>query len=237
MYGRGGKGNIFVWASGNGGRYGDNCNCDGYTNSIYTISISSTSEKELIPWYSEICASTLASTYSSGAGDEKQIITTDLRYKVKINVTVFLSVDFVRLNDKYIYRGMCTAKHTGTSASAPIAAAIIALALEANPSLTWRDVQHILVLTSQKHHLNAPDWKQNAKGRWFSGRYGYGLMDAGAIVEMARDWVNVPEQILCEQNVIMNSQPVKSKEPTEKNGILSIFFDYDGLSCKNGVFQ
>ena len=34
--GRGGKGNIFVWASGNGGRYEDNCNCDGYTNSIYT---------------------------------------------------------------------------------------------------------------------------------------------------------------------------------------------------------
>jgi len=34
--GRNGKGNIFVWASGNGGRYQDNCNCDGYTNSIYT---------------------------------------------------------------------------------------------------------------------------------------------------------------------------------------------------------
>lgn len=80
LSGRGGKGNIFVWASGNGGRYDDNCNCDGYTNSIYTISISSTSEQEKIPWYSEFCVSTLASTYSSGAGDEKQIITTDLRY-------------------------------------------------------------------------------------------------------------------------------------------------------------
>ena len=33
--GRHGKGNIFVWASGNGGRYSDNCNCDGYTNSIF----------------------------------------------------------------------------------------------------------------------------------------------------------------------------------------------------------
>ena len=64
--GRGGKGNIFVWASGNGGRSMDNCNCDGYTNSIYTITISSTTEKEEIPWYSEYCVSTLASTYSSG---------------------------------------------------------------------------------------------------------------------------------------------------------------------------
>ena len=31
--GRGGKGSIFVWASGNGGHHTDNCNCDGYTNS------------------------------------------------------------------------------------------------------------------------------------------------------------------------------------------------------------
>ena len=66
LSGRGGKGNIFIWASGNGGRSYDNCNCDGYTNSIYTITISSTSEQEEIPWYSEYCVSTLASTYSSG---------------------------------------------------------------------------------------------------------------------------------------------------------------------------
>merc|ERR1712223_2217917 len=34
--GRNGKGSIFVWAAGNGGRDYDNCNCDGYTNSIWT---------------------------------------------------------------------------------------------------------------------------------------------------------------------------------------------------------
>ena len=78
---------------------------------------------------------------------------------------------------------MCTKKHTGTSASAPLAAGIIALALEANPELTWRDVQHILVRTSEKHHLNTKDWKVNSMGRWFSNRYGYGLMNAGRIVE------------------------------------------------------
>ena len=30
-----------------------------------------------------------------------------------------------------------------------MASAIIALALEANPSLTWRDVQHLIVQTSR----------------------------------------------------------------------------------------
>ena len=41
----------------------DNCNCDGYATSIYTITVSSTSESGHIPWYSEACSSTLATTY------------------------------------------------------------------------------------------------------------------------------------------------------------------------------
>ena len=38
-YGRKGYGNVFVVASGNGGTVGDNCNFDGYANSIYTVTI------------------------------------------------------------------------------------------------------------------------------------------------------------------------------------------------------
>lgn len=37
--GRKGFGSIFVVASGNGGQYDDNCNYDGYANSIYTVTI------------------------------------------------------------------------------------------------------------------------------------------------------------------------------------------------------
>ena len=170
--GRDGKGSIFVWASGNGGRYKDNCNCDGYATSIYTITISSTSESGQIPWYSEACSSTLATTYSSGTTTEKQIVTTDLHYS-------------------------CTVKHTGTSASAPMAAAIIALVLEANPSLTWRDVQHIIVRTAQPKNLRATDWKPNGMNRMVSHSYGYGLMDTAAMVKVAKDWTLVPRQEKC----------------------------------------
>lgn len=77
-----------------------------YTNSLYTLSISSATEKGSVPWYSEACSSTLATTYSSGSFGERQIVTTDLHHG-------------------------CTASHTGTSASAPLAAGICALALEA----------------------------------------------------------------------------------------------------------
>ena len=38
--------------------------------------------------------------------------------------------------------------HTGTSAAAPLAAGILALVLEAAPDLTWRDVQHLVVWSS-----------------------------------------------------------------------------------------
>ncbi|CAG2240268.1 FURIN [Mytilus edulis] len=171
--GRGGLGSIYVWASGNGGRDGDSCNCDGYTNSIHTLSISSATEYGNIPWYSEACSSTLATTYSSGSGGEKQIVTTDLRKT-------------------------CTETHTGTSASAPLAAGLVALALEANPGLTWRDMQHIVVHTAKKANLKADDWVVNGVNRSVSHSFGYGLMDAGAMVRLARNWTKVPPQHICE---------------------------------------
>ena len=62
-----------MWASGNGGTK-DNCNCDGYAVSPYTISVGSASEHNDFPWYAEFCSSTLAVTYSSGSSGEKQIV-------------------------------------------------------------------------------------------------------------------------------------------------------------------
>ncbi|XP_046890414.1 furin (paired basic amino acid cleaving enzyme) b isoform X1 [Hypomesus transpacificus] len=184
--GRGGLGSIFVWASGNGGRERDSCNCDGYTNSIYTLSISSTTQYGNVPWYSEACSSTLATTYSSGNPGEKQIVTTDLRQK-------------------------CTDSHTGTSASAPLAAGIIALALEANANLTWRDMQHLVVRTSQPAHLSADDWKTNGMGRRVSHSYGYGLLDAGAMVALAQNWTSVGPQHQCVLTMLSEPREMGSR--------------------------
>ncbi|BFY97735.1 hypothetical protein BsWGS_00774 [Bradybaena similaris] len=196
--GRGSLGSIFVWASGNGGRDSDNCNCDGYTNSIYTLSISSATENGNIPWYSEACSSTLATTYSSGSGGEKQIVTTDLRQS-------------------------CTETHTGTSASAPLAAGIIALALESNPSLTWRDMQHIVVETAKPQNLNADDWAINGVGKKVSHSFGFGLMDAAAMVSLARNWTTVPEQHICE----IRSQDHNSQQ-IPMNGRITVTLYTDG---------
>lgn len=126
------------------------------------------------PWYAEKCASTMATTYSSGTYSDHKIITTDLH-------------------------NQCTEGHTGTSASAPLAAGIFALVLEANPNLTWRDIQHLVAFTSQYNSLAAnPGWKTNAAGFKVNSRFGFGLLDASALVKSALKWKQVPEKKICE---------------------------------------
>jgi len=70
--GRGGKGNIYVWATGNGGLTDDDCNCDGYTTSIYTISVGCIGDHGLSAYYTELCSSTLGVTFNGGSHREKE---------------------------------------------------------------------------------------------------------------------------------------------------------------------
>lgn len=191
IQGRKGRGSIFVWASGNGGRHTDSCNCDGYTNSIFTLSISSATQGGYKPWYLEECSSTLASTYSSGTpGNDKSVATVDMDAKLRPD-------------------HICTVEHTGTSASAPLAAGIAALALEANPNLTWRDMQYLVVLTSRSGPLEKePGWILNGVKRKVSHKFGYGLMDAGAMVSLAEQWTNVPPQHICKSQEINEERAI-----------------------------
>ena len=73
-FGRQGYGSIYVVASGNGGSAGDNCNYDGYANSIFTITIGAVDETGHMPYYAEECASMLAVTFSSGSSLMRSIV-------------------------------------------------------------------------------------------------------------------------------------------------------------------
>lgn len=78
-------------------------------------------------------------------------------------------------------------------------AGIFALAFSARPELTWRDLQHILVLTGVPINEDE-DWDTTYIGRKFSHAYGYGKLDAYAVVEKAKTidllkpqaWYNSP---------------------------------------------
>ena len=96
-----------------------------------------------------------------------------------------------------------TSTMNGTSSAAPVLSGVVALMLEANPSLKWRDVKHILAKTArifdystadQTHpdgsdlagHVYDYGWKTNYKGYKFHNSYGFGVVDAKAAVEMAK---------------------------------------------------
>ncbi|KAJ2314358.1 pheromone processing endoprotease [Coemansia sp. RSA 2611] len=166
--GRGGLGSIFVFATGNGGGAGDNCNFDGYTNSIYTVSIGAINHLDKHPYYSEQCSAQLAVTYSNG--DNRGIVTTDLGLR------------------------RCTDRHGGTSAAAPLGAGVYALALSVRPDLTWRDVQHLTVRAAVPVDLTDSDWADVSAGRKFNHKYGFGKMDAWRIVDAARTFDKVGRQ-------------------------------------------
>ncbi|XP_046401719.1 neuroendocrine convertase 2 [Ischnura elegans] len=187
--GRGGLGNIYVWASGDGGS-DDDCNCDGYAASMWTVSINSAINDGQNAHYDESCSSTLASTFSNGAKDPNTgVATTDLY-------------------------GKCTTMHSGTSAAAPEAAGVFALALEANPQLTWRDIQHLTVLTSKRNSLfdarGRFHWTMNGVGLEFNHLFGFGVLDAGAMVALAKQWKTVPARFHCEAGSMTDTKEIPS---------------------------
>lgn len=200
--GRHGLGNIYVWASGDGGE-DDDCNCDGYAASMWTISINSAINTGENAHYDESCSSTLASTFSNGAKDPNTgVATTDLY-------------------------GKCTKTHSGTSAAAPEAAGVFALAIEANRKLTWRDMQHLTVLTSKRNSLfdakNRFYWNMNGVGLEFNHLFGFGVLDAGAMVALAKQWKTVPARYHCEAGSARGSRRI----PLDK----SIFMTVETDSC------
>lgn len=97
-----------------------------------------------------------------------------------------------------------SATFNGTSAAAPTVAGVIALMLQANPALTWRDVRHILASTSRRINPNqAPitnityfgspftleqGWVLNSGGYWYHNWYGFGLVNTAAAVAMAQNF-------------------------------------------------
>ena len=73
-----------------------------------------------------------------------------------------------------------------------------------SPDLTWRDVQYLIAYTSNPDVLTGDDWVANAAGLKVSHQFGFGAIDAEAMVTRARHWINVPEQ----HNITIPAMPL-----------------------------
>jgi subtilisin-like proprotein convertase family protein len=108
--------------------------------------------------------------------------------------------------------GADTQTTQGTSFAAPIVAGIVADMLQANPNLTYRDVQQILAESAIKVDPNDTNpftagsaagtgWTYNSALNWnggglhYSADYGFGEVDARAAVRLAETWQTAPGDV------------------------------------------
>ena len=169
--GRGGKGLVYVFPSGNGGIVSlplnkltiDNSNFDGYVNRRGVITVCATNDRGAQPSFGEngsnilICAPTEAATVGA--------------------TTTSIQSGY-------------SSQFDGTSSSSPMVSGVVALMLAANPNLSARDVPLILAETARKNSPFDPAWTGSGTAR-FNHKFGYGTVDAVAAVSRAQSWTSV----------------------------------------------
>jgi subtilisin-like proprotein convertase family protein len=168
--GRAGLGIDIVFAAGNYRASGDNVNYHNYQNDPFVITVGATDNTGHVTSFSTPGAALLVS--APGSSD----MTDD-----RLGSAGAMSGDYASVS--------------GTSYAAPTVAGIIALMLQANPNLGYRDVQEILAYSAKQtdptnlswHVDGAHDW--NGGGLHFSEDYGFGLVDAAAAVRLAESWL------------------------------------------------
>jgi subtilisin-like proprotein convertase family protein len=185
---------------------GDNVNYDGYANSRYVIAVGAITRSGSQARYSEPGTAILVSAY----GDDELntgIVTTDMRRRsgYNFNAQGIYGANYTDLD--------YTNDFGGTSAAAAMVSGTLALMLAANPDLSWRDAQHILVNTTRRNAPNHPHWQQNGAGHWVNPYFGLGAVNAGAAVALAQDWQPVAPEHQARSRRVRVRQAVPDGSP------------------------
>ncbi len=228
--GRGGRGSLFVKAAGNEFKPDSahdwmtrDSNADAFNTLPEFIVVGALSAKGLKSSYSSVGSCLWISAFGGEFGDnDPAIVTTDRTgcskgyAKSGATLNSFESGGSGNTNCDY------TSTFNGTSAATPMIAGVIALILEANPNLSWRQVKHILAATASSvdtafvpiaNRSSEPSgyvwdqgWVTNAAGFAFHNYYGFGKVNAAAAVQMARaglaNWK--PQQSVTEDSGSIN---------------------------------
>ncbi|PAA80886.1 hypothetical protein BOX15_Mlig002511g1 [Macrostomum lignano] len=209
--GRGGKGSLFVMASGNGGKNADNCGADGFVNNPHTIAVGALNIFGRTPYYGESCSAIHVSAPVGGPHTPNSKLPDYLVTTTMVN-------------------GGCFKEMSGTSAATPLVSSCVALALQANPELSWRDVQHLLsrsarLPSSGKGDPKIQSWQVNGAGHHVSHHAGFGLLDCAKLVFTAQTWPGVTDQIDCR-----DAKPYRGKFRVPSRKPLTLPFDSRGCN-------
>ena len=178
-----GKGTVYVFSAGNQRKEGYNSNYDAYTNYHAVITVCGVDYRGKHNGYSEYGANLWVCALDRDEAKKYGIVTTDRPNPGSDTIS----------NDRY------TINNAGTSFSAPMVSGIVALMRQANRNLSWRDVKVILADSAVKTDPDDKSWGQSGMkygsfgDRYhFNHKYGFGLVDAKAAVDLAEEWVNLP---------------------------------------------
>ena len=175
--GRGGLGTTNVVSAGNGWAGGGNANYSNMTNSrtnVVVAALDPASDLSILRTDGKRFSNPGANVLVSAPG--MSIVSAQRRVQLDNGSITGAELDSVR----------------GTSFAAPIVAGTVALMLEANPHLGYRDVQDILALSARR--TGQGDWQENGSRSWNGGSmhvshdYGFGSVDALAAVRLAETW-------------------------------------------------
>ncbi|MFG0327816.1 MAG: S8 family serine peptidase [Phycisphaerales bacterium JB037] len=191
--GRGGLGTVFLWAAGNGGTL-DRVDYDGFASSRFSIAVGSIGDDDDAPSYNELGSSMF--TVAPSAGGVRSIFTSDL------------------IGAPGYSTGNYTDSFGGTSSASPQAAGVVALMLEANSTLSLRDIQHIFQQTARKCDPGDAAWRTNAAGVEHNEQYGFGAIDAEAAVLAAISWTPVAPETSATTGVVAVNEPLPDNTPT-----------------------
>jgi len=222
QYGRSGLGTVMVLAGGNDRQTGGSANTDNFGNNRYGIQVGSINSKSDLGTlqvggvpFSNPGASLLISAPGSNITSTSRLIESD-------NGSTFG-------NDESVTQG--------TSFATPIVSGIVALMLEANPDLGYRDVQEILAMSAKKVIDTNTVWADNHATNWNGGAmhtsldYGFGEVDALAAVRLAETWTT--RQTAANENSLTKSSGTLNQAITDNGTITSTINMGAGISIEH----
>ena len=199
--GRQGRGTIVIAAAGNGGRL-DDSNRDGYANQLGVFAVGAVDHRGQPPSFAEPGANILVSAPSMSLLErntgQAEIWTTDIVGPRGLEGSSRSS------NDDY------AAFAGGTSAAAPMVSGVVALMLQANTLLTWRDVRWLLAKTARPSDLGTISPEPSPMTmHGFHPLVGFGRVHAADAVKAARGFVGLPTERQCDSGLLIVDQPIE----------------------------
>ena len=195
---RDGRGTVIVVSAGNGRDEGDDESYDEFSSSRFAIGVAAVNRGGKQSSYSE---SGMAVAISAFGGEFAQ---PDVMWTTNNSGSGAFTLKAEKFPTSLAPMNY-TDSFNGTSAAAPQVSGAVALMLERNPQLGYRDVKEILMRTGIREGLQGKDeFVKNDGGFVLSHSFGAGLLNVSGALDLAKSWTNLGPLVTAEVELTGN---------------------------------